>query len=127
LLTHTTESPALTVSIAGWKLVPSIVTVCVAGFGASAAAPGLLPHESRPSAATTSGRMEYVTLVFTVAQSALLQRRLEFLGMLEVRDEGRPHFHQQRLQLCIPSAGDQGLVDRVDHRLVIRDLVVAAP
>src|SRR5215213_11060753 len=58
------------------------------------------------------------------ARSALFgQRRLELLGVLEMRDEGWPHVDQQRLQLLVLSAGNQRVVQRIDHLLVIRDLV----
>src|SRR5687768_13222524 len=86
-----------------------MTTVCVAGLAAGAATPGPL----RPSAAARR-----------TTEPALLERALDLLGMLEVRDERRPHLDQERLQLRVRDAGDQRLVDGVEHRLVIRDLVV---
>ena len=58
------------------------------------------------------------------ARSAPCHRRLQVLGVLEVRDERRAHLDEQRLQLGVRGAGDQRLVDRVEHLLVVRDLVV---
>ena len=44
--------------------------------------------------------------------------------MLEMRDERRTHLDQQCLELGVGGPGDERLVDRVEHRLVIGDLVV---
>ena len=44
--------------------------------------------------------------------------------MLEMRDEGRTYLDQQCLELGVGGPGDERLVDRVEHRLVIGDLVV---
>src|SRR5215468_7350259 len=53
-----------------------------------------------------------------------LERCLDLLRVLQMRDEGGSHLHQQRLELLVLGARDQRLVHRVEHRLVIRDLVV---
>ena len=44
--------------------------------------------------------------------------------MLQVPHKGRPYLDNQCLQLLILGAGDQGLVDRVENLLVVRDFVV---
>ena len=44
--------------------------------------------------------------------------------MLEVRHECRPDFDEEGLQIRVLSAGDQGLVDGVDHLLVVGDFVL---
>src|SRR5688572_14449114 len=54
----------------------------------------------------------------------LLQRRLDLLRVVAVRDEGRADLDQQRLQLGVARIGDQRLVERIQHLLVIRHLVV---
>src|SRR5687767_10805184 len=59
-----------------------------------------------------------------VSTTALAQRRLDVLRVLEMRHEGRPHLDQQRLQFGVLRTRDQGLVECVDDRLVVGDLVV---
>ena len=44
--------------------------------------------------------------------------------MLEMRDERGTDFHEKRLQLLVARAGNQRLVHRVKHRLVIGDFVI---
>ena len=44
--------------------------------------------------------------------------------MIQVRDECGPHFHQQRLEFGILGAWNQRLVDRLQDRLVVGDLVI---
>src|SRR5215510_11737246 len=88
-----------------------MTTVWVVGRGACAAAPRL--RWPSPSAATTAATAQ-----------PLLERRLNVLRMLEVRDERRAHLHQQTLQLGVARARDQRLVDGVQDRLVVGDLVI---
>ena len=57
-------------------------------------------------------------------QLSLPVRRLQMLGVFQVRDKRRPHFNQQRFQLIVCGARNQGLVERVDDLLVIRDFVI---
>ncbi len=44
--------------------------------------------------------------------------------MREVCHERRPHLDEQRLQLGVLRTGNEGLVHRIEHGLVIRHLVV---
>src|SRR5262245_7437687 len=90
-----------------------MTTVCVAGLAAGAAVPGVILQRSGPSTAARRA-----------SASSLLERRLDLLGMLEMRDECRAHLDQQGLELGVLGAGDERLVDRVEHRLVVGDLVV---
>src|SRR5262245_37770576 len=90
-----------------------MTTVCVAGLTVGAAALGPKLQSSGPSVAARTAR-----------EGFLLERRLDLLGMLEVRDERRAHLDQQRLQLGVRGAGNQGLVDGVEHSLMIGDLVL---
>ena len=55
---------------------------------------------------------------------ALRERRLDVLRVLEVRDERRTHLDEKRLELGVGGTGEQRLVDRIEHLLVIGDLVV---
>ena len=50
--------------------------------------------------------------------------RLQLLGVIEVRDECRPHLDQQRFQLGILGARNQRLVERIDYRLMVGHLVI---
>jgi hypothetical protein len=52
------------------------------------------------------------------------ERRLQVLGVLEVRDKGGPHLDQESLQFRVLCARNQRLVYRVEHGLVIRHFVV---
>src|SRR5687767_14836586 len=97
-----------------------MLTVCVTGLAAPAAVPGAT-EVARPSTRARRPRDRYENGLFT---NALLEFRLDRLGEVEVRNERRTHLHEQRLQLLVLHAGDQGLVDGVEHRGVIRDLVV---
>src|SRR5262247_3798400 len=90
-----------------------MTTVCVAGLAAGAAVPGPMLQRSGPSTAPRRA-----------SASSLLERRLDLLGMLEMRDERRTHLDQEGLELGVLRAGDERLVHRVDHRLVIGDFVV---
>ena len=85
-----------------------MVIVCVFGLGRSPAA--------RPMAHTI--RLTATANVAARTVSSFL-RRLQALGVLEMRDERRPHLHQQSLQLLIRGARNQRLVERVEHLLVI--------
>jgi hypothetical protein len=44
--------------------------------------------------------------------------------VLHMRDKSRAYLDQQRLQFRILRTGNQGLVDRIDHGLVIGDLII---
>ena len=44
--------------------------------------------------------------------------------MRQMRLKGRPHVHQELLELGVRSVGDQDLIQRVDDGLVIRHLTV---
>src|SRR6476619_3322984 len=84
LLTHVILSPMRTVNTSGSKWLPSITTVRVVGFaGAAAAPPSSRPR--RTSAAPTETNERSDTGSFT-RRSALAERRLDFLGVLQVRD-----------------------------------------
>src|SRR5512141_335256 len=97
-------------------MASTIVTTWVRGLGA--AAPGVVPASITPSA--TANRI--LRLVST--SRPLLQRRLEMPGMLEVRDERRADLDQQSLEVGIAGAGNQRLVDGVQHLLVVGDFMV---
>src|SRR5262245_27129232 len=113
LFTHTTESPTRTVRSSGLKVVASMTTLCVAGLAAGCAVPGPMPKSTGPSSAARSA-----------SEDVLLEAGLDLLGMLEMRHEGRARLFQQGLELGVLGAGDEGLVDRVEHGLVVGDLVV---
>src|SRR5690242_18826134 len=53
-----------------------------------------------------------------------LQGSLYLLRVLQVCRDGRPGLLQERLQLRVLRAGNEGLVDGVEHRLMVGDLVV---
>ena len=57
------------------------------------------------------------------AVGSLAQRHAELFGMLEVCDKRRPHFDEQRFQLAVRGARDQGLVQRINDLLVVRDFM----
>src|SRR5213076_1834591 len=115
LLTHITMSPRFTCSVAGLKLMPSMVTVCVrCSPKAELLASTAMPQSA--SAATLRRDSNSVTL--------LSHRGLHALRVLEVSDERRSHLHHQGFQLFVLRVRNQGLVERVEHRLVVRDLVV---
>ena len=90
-----------------------MTTVCVVGVAAGAVVLGSMLQSNGPSAAARRARRGF-----------LLERRLDLFGMLEMRDERRTHLDQQCLELGVGGPGDERLVDRVEHRLVIGDLVV---
>ena len=91
-----------------------MTTVCVVGVAAGAVVLGsMLQKSNGPSATARRARRGF-----------LLERRLDVFGMLEMRDERRTHLDQQCLELGAGGPGDERLVDRVEHRLVIGDLVV---
>src|SRR5215212_5894709 len=78
--------------------------------------PGLRPPRMRRSEALPSlgsesslGRDEYA---------------LELLRVLQVRREGRPHIHQQLLELAVLGGRDQQVVQRIEHGLVVRNFPV---
>src|SRR5579872_3491003 len=54
----------------------------------------------------------------------LVELRLQFPGVLEMRLEGRAHLDEQRFELGIPGARDQRLVQHLDDCLVVLDLVI---
>src|SRR5678815_1773660 len=81
---HTIESPLFTVSAPGVKLTASMTTVCVVGWGGSTAALGPKQQASAPSAAAREAS----------ARRLLAERRLDRLGMFQVRDERGPHLDQ---------------------------------
>ena len=44
--------------------------------------------------------------------------------MLKVSDKSRSHFDQQSFQFAVCCPGNQGLIERIDHLLVIRDFMI---
>src|SRR5688572_23041575 len=118
LLTQVTESPGAMVSDAGSKLVASIVTVCMTGLAFFCVAPA----PALPISSTRAVRRSFLATRSSVP--GLAERRLNLLGMLEMRNERRAHLDQQRLQVGVLGAGDQRLVDRFEHLGVVRDLMV---
>ena len=46
------------------------------------------------------------------------------LGMTQMLDEGRTHFHEERLQLRVFRAGNQSRIESRDDLLVIGHLVI---
>src|SRR5689334_16357589 len=135
LFCQRTVSPRLTVSVAGLNSNASMVTVWTVAARAAAA-----PHASATAAPVASNRRRRIELMPDFgrarctgrsagrmrmrARGLLLERGLQLLRVLEVRDERRPHLDEQRLQLRVLGARDQRLVHRIDHLLVIVDLVV---
>src|SRR4051812_2884785 len=122
LLRQTTRSPRRTVSAAGLNCMPSITIVC---SRASAARAG--PPVPRPAVVMTAPASAVAIRIPSMAvRSAglLAERRLDVLGVLEMGDERRTRFLEQRLQLGVLRIRDQRLVERVDHGLVVGDLVV---
>src|SRR4030095_12117772 len=91
----------------------SIVTVCVRGgvpgspFANVAVATNSDPSRGTKRSIRSTGRR-------------FAQRLFELFCMLEMRDESRSRFFEQRLQLGVFCARDQRLVDGIEHRLVVR-------
>src|SRR6476620_6317176 len=108
LFIHTTRSPGRTVSVAGSKRIRSITMTCVAG-SASVALQDTASATARIIARSTT---------------ALAQFALQMLRMLQVRDKRGPHLDEERLQLSVLRARNQGLVERAQNALVIRDLMI---
>ena len=44
--------------------------------------------------------------------------------MLEMRNARRPHLDEQRLEGCVLGAGDQYLIDHLEHAIRIRDFLI---
>src|SRR5690606_20479206 len=109
-----TASPGRTWRVAGTNRMFSISTVCWCGSGCAEAryppSPTRAPRRTRPA---SDGH---------VAASA--QRRLQLFCMFQVRYERRADFDEQRLQLRVLRIGNQDVVQRVDHLLVVGDLVI---
>src|SRR5579862_37964 len=118
LFTHTIRSPRCTVSVAGLNCRPSMVTVyCV---GRAAGAEKIAAHDPRaPSVASA-----HAANLIALSACALAQLRLQAPGVIQMRYEGRSHFHQQCLELRVLGAGDQSLIHRLQHRFVIGHLVI---
>jgi len=53
----------------------------------------------------------------------LTQSGLQLLRVLQMCDECRTDFHEERLQSGVLRMGDQGLVDGVNDGLVVHDFV----
>src|SRR5512135_2041281 len=134
LLIHVTVSPRFTVIVSGSNLTPSMTTVCRAGV-AAAIAPA--PAWSNPHAQTSATASRWLRSCpprcpdralmrrsLAVDGVLLAKRRLDLFGVLEVPHEGRPHLHDQCLQLFVLGTGDERLVDRVEHLLMVSDFVV---
>src|SRR4029453_5525799 len=117
-----------TVRRSGLKLVASIVRVCVLGPPPLPAPPTLpsIPKARGVSAEAAAIHQDVARVAAAIVMSVSLlpDRRLNVLRVFEVRDERRPHFDEERLQLGVARTRDERLVDGVEHCLVIRDLVV---
>src|SRR5438093_863353 len=112
LLIHTTRSPRCTVSVSGVKRVPSIVTVWV--FGA-ASTPETALAATAQTATTTAKRTvrRVLAIVVSTVSRFLRHGRLQFLRVLEVRDESWPYLDHQRLQLLVLGVRNERLVERI--------------
>src|SRR5262249_48816865 len=122
LLTQITVSSRATVRVAGSNFTPSMTTVCADGFCAAALETGApAPMENNPSAPNSA---MYAGIECLISASTLFQLRLDHLGVLEVRDKRRSHLDEQRFELLVLRIGNEHLVDRIEHLLVVRDLVV---
>src|SRR5690242_18933143 len=122
LLRQTTRSPRRTVRAAGLNCMPSITTVCSRASAARAGPP--VPRAAVAMKAPASAVAIRIPSMAVRSAGLLAERRLDVLGVLEVGDERRPRYLEQRLQLGVLRIRDQRLVERVDHGLVVRDLVV---
>src|SRR5262245_6684203 len=113
------ESPRLASTTSGLNATASIVTVCFAGL---TAAPWPTLIESRATAATSETTTTIRVCGFI--DVLLLQRRLNVLGVFEMRNERRAHLHEERLQFGVLRAWNQRLVHGIEHGLVIGHLVI---
>src|SRR6516225_7813590 len=124
LFTHTILSPRCTCNTAGLNCMFSMTTVCTAPCaGCFAPAAAMLPDERR-NAAGQSQRSRARSVSPGRLGTALAQSRLDLLRHVEVGHERGPHLDQQRLELCVLGTRDQSLVQRIQHGLVVGDLVV---
>src|SRR5215831_2261666 len=118
LFTHTIRSPRCTRNCAGLYCMFSMTTVCEVPFAACCSSAALRP-DARISAASQSRRPRRSSL-----GTALAQLRLQLLRHVEMCHERRSHLDQQRFQLGILCARDQGLVERAQHGFMVGDFVV---
>src|SRR5207237_2277990 len=81
------------------------------------------PRSPRATARARRQRPAYASAC-EACRSALCEAALEVLGVIEVRRDCRPYFLDQPLKLGVLGAGNQRLVDRVEHRLMVGDFVV---
>ena len=91
----------------------SIVTVCVFGLGAFIGDEADDAHDQMAAIARMACR------TVTISEPSL-----QTLRVLEVRDEGRTHLDEQRLEFLVRRARNQRLVERIDHLLVVRHFMI---
>src|SRR5262249_55024949 len=116
---HTIRSPRCTVSCGGLICMFSSTTVCCAPCVAgSVAAPTEPPRDSSAPTSTSVPRVRMLR------STALGEVRLDLLGVVQVLNEGRSGLYQQRFELGILGTRYQCLVQGIEHRLVIGDLVI---
>src|SRR4029079_3665526 len=98
-----TVSPRATVSVSGTNFIPSMITVWV--IDGSAANP--YPAYEKRNASISDPAIAPLTAAFDESGSFILlaQRPLNMFGVVQMRDECRPHFNQQRFQFVILALG----------------------
>src|SRR4051812_1778163 len=138
---HSTVSPAFTVSSAGWNLKLLIVTTCAPALAAGAAeegAAGACPVPEHAASRNNAGRSRIVNRIFEFKDThpsgsvavffcccrAATQSVVHTLSMFKVPLEQRRGAFQCLLQLRILCIGDQYFGNRINHCLVIGDLIV---
>src|SRR6188472_4226648 len=104
-----------------------MTTVWVASL--SAAALPLAEASPTPPTSTNaanSGKVPdvHAMMPFTVSTSVLAKAGLDLLGVFQMADKGRTDRHEQCPQFGVLRVRDQGLVERIDHLLVIGDLML---
>ena len=125
LLIQTTTSPRRTVSVSGTytQSLDHDLVRARRPVGRDGVARRGRPARRRAIQPAQRGRSAPTRPIAPVSPF-LPSLRLQALCVLEVRDERRPDLDQQGLQLGVLRARDERLVDRVEHLLVVRDLVV---
>src|SRR5262249_50456340 len=132
--TQTTVSPWRTVSGSGLNATASITPVCVGvrrgAFGSTASEsipagqPDNTSHAAHNSARATRPLSRWRPRGTASPLTGSLETGLYLLRLLEMRHEGRPRLREQLLELGVLRVRDQRLVHRVEHALVVHDLVI---
>ena len=84
------------------------------------------PEYEKKNAAISDPAIAPLTAAFDESGSFILlaQRPLNMFGVVQMRDECRAHFNQQRFQFVILGIGNERVVERIQYGLVIGHLVI---